>query len=302
MSHLNQIVQTSVSFALRHTPEMPGRGRIARVVNKYFPLPASRVARVRMRLGHKMLVDPRSATEFSAYYTGDYDTAAIRSVMRLLNPDSIVLDVGANIGFWSIPLAHCLTQGGRLHCFEPVPGNCERLTENIRQNLLDRVIRVHQLGLSEHNGRAQISLRDGFGAETGNAAIVIEEEDLKFVCVEIQIRALDDIFDSLGEERIDFIKADIEGHEDKFLSGASKVIRRFRPMVYLEINEPYYHRRALNPTDIFERWLKANSYQSALRSKTNWQLESIRKRRAVIDNAFFFPEEVATDCIARLNG
>jgi len=254
-----------------------------------------------MRLGHKMLVDPRSATEFAAYYTGDYDTAAIRSVMRLLNPDSIVIDVGANIGFWSIPLAHCLTHGGRLHCFEPVPGNFERLTENIRQNSLDGVIRVHRLGLSDHNGLAQISLRDGFGTETGNAAIVIEEEDLEFVCVEIQIRALDEIFDSFGEQRIDFIKADIEGHEDKFLSGASNVIRRFRPILYLEINEPYYHRRGLDPTDIFQRWLNANSYRSALRSKTVWQLESIRKRRAVIDNAFFFPEEIATDCIVRLN-
>ena len=301
MNHLNQIVQTSVSFALRHTPEMPGRGRIARVVNKYFPLPASCVTSVRMRLGHEMLVDLRSATEFAAYYTGDYDTAAIRSVMRLLNPDSIVFDVGANIGFWSVPLARGLTQGGRLHCFEPVPGNFERLTENVRQNSLDRVVRVHQLGLSNRNSSAQISLRDGFGTQTGNAAIVIEEEDLKFVCVEIVLCALDVIFDSLGEERIDFIKADIEGHEDRFLSGASNVIRRFRPILYLEINEPYYHRRGLNPTDIFERWLNANSYQPALRSKTGWQLESIRKRRAVIDNAFFFPQEIAISSIAKLN-
>jgi hypothetical protein len=144
-------------------------------------------------------------------------------------------------------------------------------------------------------------LRDGFGTATGNAAIVIEEEDLKFTCMEIQICALDDIFDSFGEVRIDFVKADIEGHEDKFLSGASKVIRRFRPTLYLEINEPYYQRRELNPTDIFEHWLKANSYRSALRSKTGWQLESIQNRRAVIDNAFFFPEEIAVDSISRLN-
>ncbi len=301
MNHINQIVQTSVSFALRHTPEMPGRGRIARVVSKYFPLSASRIVRVRMRLGHEMLVDPRSATEFAAYYTGDYDTVAIRSVMRLLNPDSIVLDVGANIGFWSVPLARRLTRGGRLHCFEPVPGNFERLTENIRQNSLDEVVSVHQLGLSDRNGSAKISLRDGFGAQTGNAAIVIEEEDLKYVCVEIVLCALDDIFDSFSEERIDFIKADIEGHEDRFLCGASNVIRRFRPILYLEINEPYYHRRGLNPTDVFERWLNANSYRSALRSKAGWQLESIGKRRAVIDNTFFFPEEIATSCIAKLN-
>jgi FkbM family methyltransferase len=300
MNHLNQIVQTSVSFALRHTPEMPGRGRIARVINKYFPLPPSCVVRARMRLGHEMLVDLRSATEFAAYYTGDYDTPAIRSVLRLLNPDSIVFDVGANIGFWSVPLARHLTHG-RLHCFEPVSGNFKRLTENIHQNSLEDIARLHQLGLSDRNGTIQISLRDGFGTATGNAAIVIEEEDLKFACMEIQICALDDIFDSFGEVRIDFVKADIEGHEDKFLSGASKVIRRFRPTLYLEINEPYYQRRELNPTDIFEHWLKANSYRSALRSKTGWQLESIQNRRAVIDNAFFFPEEIAVDSISRLN-
>jgi hypothetical protein len=48
-----------------------------------------------------MLIDLRSETEAAAYYTGDYETGLIEAVLKLMRSDWTVLDVGANVGFWS---------------------------------------------------------------------------------------------------------------------------------------------------------------------------------------------------------
>ena len=74
------------------------------------------------------------------------------------------------------------------------------------------------------------------GAQTGNAAIGFDSKDLLFKCTEIQVNQLDHIFDSLGVNCIEFIKVNIEGHEERFLAGALNIIHRFRPTLYVEIN------------------------------------------------------------------
>ena len=302
--HMNYAVRASVALALRHTPELRGRWHVARIVNRCFaPLSqTSCTAWARMRLGHEMLTDLRSSTEFHAYYLGDFDTRAIRSALRLIKRDSTVLDVGANIGFWSIPLASHLKGRGCLHAFEPVPANYRRLTENVRRNMLEDTAHLHEAGLSDQNRSLQISLREDFanGAETGNAAIVADSEDLLFKRTRIRVHRLDDIFASLGVHRIDFIKADVEGHEDRFLAGAVSVVRRFRPILYVEINKAYYQRQGRDAAAVFEEWLKANSYDSALHRRREWHLDTVRNC-CPLDNAFFFPSETSAECIRRVN-
>ena len=291
---INHGVRASAALALRHTPELRGRWHVARLVNKRFaPVsPTLCTAWTRMRLGHEMLVDLRSSTEFHAYYLGDFDTEAIRTALRLIPPDSTVLDVGANIGFWSIPLANHLRGRGCLHAFEPVPANFKRLSENVRGNTLEDTAHLHEIGLSDQNGSLQISLREDFadGAETGNATIVVDSYDLLFECKQIRVDRLDDIFDSLGISRLDFIKVDIEGHEDKFLAGAGNVIRRFRPILYVEINKVHYQRQGRDVATVFEDWLKRSSYVSAVHRKGQWHLDTVRNC-SPLDNAFFLPSE-----------
>jgi FkbM family methyltransferase len=301
---INHGIRASAAFALRHSPEFRGRWHVARLVNKHFG-PGSQdfcTAWTRMRLGQEMLVDLRSSTEFHTYYLGDYDNEPIRSVLGLIGPGSTVLDVGANIGFWSIPLANHLRGRGCLHAFEPVAANFRRLTENVKRNTLEDTAHLHETGLSDQNGPQQISLREDFadGAETGNATIVVDSYDLLFECTEIRVVRLDDIFDSLEISRIDFIKADIEGHEDKFLAGAADVIRRFRPILYVEINKVHYQRQGRDAATVFEGWLKGNAYSSAVHGKGQWRLDTVRNC-SPLDNAFFFPSESAAECLEKLN-
>src|SRR5690606_32124963 len=98
---------------------------------------------------HKLILDLRSLTEFRSYYTGRYDADRIRLLLRLIPRNSIVLDIGANIGFYAVPLAlHVRQHGGFLHAFEPVPTNANRLQDNLILNHLAGHVRLHRVGLS----------------------------------------------------------------------------------------------------------------------------------------------------------
>jgi FkbM family methyltransferase len=258
---------------------------------------------VAMRLGHRMIVDLRSFGECHSFYTHDYDTEDIRSCLRLLERNSVALDVGANVGFWTVPLAMKLRGGGRVYAFEPLPTNSRRLRENIRLNGLDDVAEIHEIGLSDKAATVEISLREDFsnGSDTGNAAIVIDDSDKKFRCTKIEVDALDHVFESLKFKQLDFVKVDIEGHEDLFLAGASAVIAQFRPIIYLEINEPYYTRRGLDATDLFQSWLDSADYICALRGSHGWIPKRLGLRRPVIDNVLLLPAERLKEILPQLS-
>jgi FkbM family methyltransferase len=303
METLDRTARSAAAAVLTRLPWFRGKGRIAAAINKQFPAVSSNaIARARMRLGYEMVVDLRAQTEFLAYYTGEYDTRNIRSVLRLVKPDWIILDVGANIGFWSIPLARALKESGRLHCFEPVPSNFRLLAANLERNCKTAAVHIHELGLSDRRGTVQISLREDFvgGAETGNAAIVIDADDSRFQSVQAEVRPLDDLLESLALYRIDFIKVDIEGHEHKFLTGARQTIARFRPILLIEINDHYYERQGLDATALFQDWLLGHSYIAAFRRRNRWRLDDLSNRTPNITDVFFLPKEKAEEVMARL--
>jgi hypothetical protein len=66
---------------------------------------AAPVATTSMRAGHRLRLDLRSGSEWLTFYTGEFDDERIVAAASLAEPGSLVVDVGANIGFWSVPLA-----------------------------------------------------------------------------------------------------------------------------------------------------------------------------------------------------
>lgn len=203
-----------------------------------------------MRLGHHMWVDLRTRSQYYAYYSGVYDCAFVSRLMRLLPPQGCALDVGANVGFYTVALAQAARRvQGTLHAFEPVPANCDRLTRNLELNGVATALQLWRIGLSNEDRTARITLREDFkaGADTGNASIVIgEQADADFAQADIQLRRLDQFCADEAIERIDLIKADIEGHEDLLLEGGRASFERWRPILFMEVNKQYYAWRGVN--------------------------------------------------------
>src|SRR5579862_3461284 len=75
----------------------------------------SSIVQIRMRAGHRMELDIRSETESWPYWTGRYDDELIRKLTSTFQTGDTVLDVGANVGPWTVPLSRALQQvGGKL--------------------------------------------------------------------------------------------------------------------------------------------------------------------------------------------
>jgi FkbM family methyltransferase len=146
--------------------------------------------------------------------------------------DAVILDVGANIGnhslFWASGIAGAPAK--RIHAFEPVPATYQMLLRNITINDFGDVIIPHNIGLGDEsrNGVIERSPSENIGGASiqeyaGGCGIN------RFV---FRIERLDDI--DLGEDRIDFVKIDVEGFELKTLSGMKNTLIKHHPVVWVE--------------------------------------------------------------------
>lgn len=205
----------------------------------------------RMRLGYTMQVDLRSASEWYAYYSGSYDTRLISSLQRLLcRRGAIAVDAGANIGFWTVPLAQrAATIGGYVIAAEPMPANLERLAENVARNGVGHHVEIVGAALTENRAPVTMVRRDDAQREspTGNAAVFIDDgSDARLPGLRVQGLPLDEVLEARGRPHVEVIKADIEGHEDLFLRGALETLNRCRPIIVIEWNDIYFKRRGVD--------------------------------------------------------
>lgn len=227
----------------RHLWLAPGWHRVAHYVNRTaLALGAHPIRTAKLHDGSHFLVDLRAHTEWHAYYSGRYDDLWVNLCVSGLRPGEIFLDVGANIGIFSVRVTRNSGVVERSIAFEPFPPNVARLRENLALNAVSQRVDVHAYGLSDADTTANLTLRLDFqqGSATGNAAISISPEaDQDFETVEITLRRLDAIAADLPHHPIGVIKIDIEGHEDQFFVGGRETLAKDRPLIVTEICKDY---------------------------------------------------------------
>lgn len=240
-------IRPTVVAAIRALPDVRGRGRLAHVLNRaLLKAKADPKAVASMCAGYSLIVDCRLFAHASALYTGHAQDAMIRSLVRFLRPGGTALDVGANVGFVTVPLA-IAARGvdGRVVAVEPLQKNAALLRENLSLNQVEEFVTIVEAGLSSTAHDAELLLREDFetGAEVGNASVAEAGIDEHFAKVSIRLETLDELWPALGSPRLDIVKVDIEGHEDRFLEGGTRTISSFRPVLMMEMNNWFYERR-----------------------------------------------------------
>lgn len=185
-----------------------------------------------VRDGHKWILNPSDYVQSDFFWLGTRDTWDIFHVKQFLRPGFMIFDVGANFGHYAITLAGALNRNCTVHAFEPFPPNLERLRTNIALNQMEQTIEVHAVGLSDSNGTGLMTTRiDNSGAATlaqtgkddGHHVMLTT---LDAFCLEHRI------------ERLDFMKIDIEGYEEKLLAGGADTFRKHRPLILIELDPP----------------------------------------------------------------
>lgn len=158
-------------------------------------------------------------------------TKFLNSVSMLSN----IVDVGANIGLFSIAAASRLTQG-KVFSFEPNPYILPLLKENIALNNLASRIQIYPLGVAKHKGLFEMNFAPG---DWGGASLFKDElTSAKSQEFKIDRLSLSDIFSLTKLESIHLLKIDAEGAELEILKGAKTPDFKKIRSIFVEYHEP----------------------------------------------------------------
>ena len=160
----------------------------------------------------------------------DFEPQTVALLDTLFSSESVVLDVGANIGCTSILFGQ---RARRVIAFEPSPTTFRYLQRNIGGAEL-RNVELHNFALGATEGASQLT----FAASNRSGGFVSDKTRTSagHVTESIAIRRLDDIAGNLALDALDLIKLDVEGFERSVLEGAPATLARFRPAAAIELN------------------------------------------------------------------
>lgn len=257
--------------------------RIARILSRFvivgrkcFGKPSIAIFK-RKRLSWEL--DLNEGIDLSIYLFGRFEYDVYNAYKHALTEGSVVLDIGANIGAHTLPIAELVGQTGRVYAFEPTIFAIEKLRKNLLCNpqLAERVT-VHHALLSDSMEQTKemegIPSSWNLSADTDTSH---PQHGGSFMALgDVNICTLDGIVESSGIHQIDLIKLDVDGNEWSVLSGAAHTFDHHKPDVLMEFAPDY------NLED-FERILsffKTRDYQAySMRSGRTLpdELEALRK-------------------------
>ncbi len=136
---------------------------------------------------------------------------------KLLTRGMTVVDVGANIGYYTLLAARLVGVKGRVFAFEPEPENYALLIRNIKLNDYKNIV-PEKKAVSSRTGKAELFINK----ETGAHGFLPERENIKGVTT-VETVSLDEYFKG-RESPIDVIKIDVEGAELEVLNGMRNVV------------------------------------------------------------------------------
>jgi FkbM family methyltransferase len=159
--------------------------------------------------------------------------AAHPAALAFLAPGATAIDIGANLGEWTVPFARAVGPTGRVLAVEPTPLNAAALAKTLAVNAL-RWAEVVRCALGDREGEADfaVPLVTSARNDTGTAHVGAAAPDHE--ALRVAMRRLDRLVDERGFARIDLIKIDVEGHERRVLDGAATALARFRPALVVE--------------------------------------------------------------------
>jgi FkbM family methyltransferase len=181
---------------------------------------------------------------------GEYGEIEAQLLARLVDRAGVVVEVGANVGAHTVPLAqraHAI--GAEMVVFEPQPFIFQNLCANLALNGITNV-RAWPWACGAEAGTVWFP-RQNY-AQSGNfGGVSVQVDTTSPDLVPVPCVRLDDV---LGDSHVSLIKLDVEGFELLALQGASQTLRRSRPTLYLE-NDRVDNSRALI------EWLWAQEYR-----------------------------------------
>lgn len=219
-----------------HWPAKTGKWALQRLVPVLSRSGMLPPVRVQVEPRASFLLDPRDLVSVTILRTGSWQPEIWQSLSSSLRADSVFLDVGAHIGYFSIKAAPQVGPNGRVVAFEPNPETLKLLRDNVAVNQAHNIV-VEPFACTDRE--QTLTLYAAPIINTGASSISQMNASVSAVDLPrpytVRGRPIDDVVRELNLSRVDAIKIDVEGAEVSVLRGALKTLNRFHPKVVVEV-------------------------------------------------------------------
>lgn len=192
--------------------------------------------------GSWMYVDDRDSLQLTR--RGVYEYEETKLVKRLVKSDFTVLDVGANIGYFTLIMAR---QARQVYSFEPEPRNFQILKKNVETNNIKNA-RLYNAAVAESSGSSTLHLCD---ANRGMHRIY-ESKWCKAGAVQVPTVRIDDVIAAADFDNVGLVKIDVEGAELGVLKGMRKLLEEGKTTVLMEFHPPSIVEYGAKPRDVYD--------------------------------------------------
>ena len=188
-------------------------------------------------------VDTTYPMESSVWLAGVYDVTTTNFLKKVIHPDDVVLDIGANCGALTLVVASLIDQG-KIYAFEPAPAVRSRLQGNVELNpKLKEIVTVLPYGLGRHNYKGFYNEDPNY---RGNGSLHGQQG------IAVEVFSLDEWVALEKLDKIDVIKIDVEGMEYDVLMGGKAVLEKYHPILYFETLEIFFATSSHSIKDTYE--------------------------------------------------
>jgi FkbM family methyltransferase len=175
-----------------------------------------------------------------------FEKEELQFVKRLIKSGSAILDIGANVGWYSLNLSKEF-KNIRIFAFEPVPKTYNYLNSNLLLNNITG-IKTYNIGFSDEEKNVDIYLNPDCSGNSSLANLLgsakVEKVNCRFTTV--------DLFVKQNNLKVDFIKCDVEGAELLVFRGAIEVLKSSKPIVFTEMLRKWSAKFNYHPNDIID--------------------------------------------------
>jgi FkbM family methyltransferase len=240
------------------------------------PLPSGNLVIKKLRgFSLKLKFNPSNYQGKFLYYRGMYEDAIIKTVCDLLEPGMKFIDIGANIGLYSIITARIVGKAGRVVAFEPQPALIRILRDNIELNGLTN-IDVVNCALGSKQGRSELFQ---VAEENEGEATLRLRGDEKSVGTPttVEVRRLTDVLEELDIGSVDMVKIDTEGAELEVLKGFNGWLAERPPKyIFVECIDDHLKRFGADSSCLIS-FLIENGYKCFYLKSGHWRSVSIKR-------------------------
>ena len=210
-----------------------------------------------MKAGFKMFTFERDFLSLWYRLYRHYEPETIDFLRRTLRSESVFLDLGSNLGFFSL-ISQKIQPTCQVIAIEASPITYDLLTQSIAANGFSNNIKAFNKAVCDQNTEIDFFINT---TNSGDSCMIStpNEKTTKVTIKGVSLDEDSDFFEALGDKKIDLIKMDIQGAELSALKGMIKLLKKHRPIILLEFDETSMRRFNYTPED-FLSFMKSIDY------------------------------------------